>query len=145
MSLISDGINGLLAVTQAAPALHGVQIVDGLSIEYVGGSCLVIGLDAEDEYPVDGTSAIAGLAGARRMDIASIACLAWSASGNVEMAPRRAEADAWFDAVRALLAADNTLGGAVKRAQIVSYDYKPVRSDKGAGAAIEFRVQVVSI
>lgn len=145
MTVIPAAIDGLLAVCRAAPGLQGVQVFDGDEVQAPRLKYLVIGLDAEDEYPADGTSLQAGLDGSRRMDIATITCLAWSSSGDTRMKTRRDEADALYSAARSAIEADTRLGGAVTHAEVVSYTYRPVRLEKGAAAQVEFRVQVTAL
>ena len=146
MSVIPVAIDALLAQLQAAPALRGIKVYDGdESVTPGRGMFLIIGLDAEDQYPADGTSAIGGLAGARRRDVATITCLAVAAQGGQVMKRVRDEADRLYDLARAAIEADPRLGGAVTFAEVASYTYRPMRSDQGVAAQLEFRVQVTAI
>lgn len=146
MSIISVGIDALLAKFRSAPQLRGVDVYDGdEATTPTAGSFLVVGLDVEDVYPVDGTSAIAGLAGPRRQDVVTIACLAFAASGGKSMKSVRDEADRLYQAAREVIEADTRLGGAVTFAEVVTYSYRPQPTERGAACQIEFRVQVTSV
>jgi hypothetical protein len=61
------------------------------------------------------------------------------------MKPARDEADRLYGAARAVIEADPRLGGVVTFAEVSSYTYRPVRSEHGVAAQIEFRVQVTAI
>lgn len=145
MTVIPAAIDALLEACRTAPALHGVQVFDGADVVAAAPVYVAIGLDAEDSFPGDGVSAQAGLAGPRRQDVASIACLTWASSGNTPIKPVRDKADELFGAVRDLIQADTRLGGAVTFAEVITYAYRPFRSTKGAAAQVEFSVQVTAL
>lgn len=145
MTVIPAAIDALVEKLRAAPSLDGVKVFDGDEPQTPPASFLVVGLDAEDEYPADGTSSQAGLGGSRRMDIATVTCLAWASTGSSQMKRARDAADALYGAARAVIEADTRLGGAVTHAEVTSYTYRPARSTQGVAAQIEFRVQVTAI
>ena len=67
------------------------------------------------------------------------------AGGGTDVKVHRDRADALFDVVEAELRRDHRLGGAVTRAELTTFVYRPRRNPKGVGAAIEFVVEVTTL
>lgn len=152
--LIPDAIDALLAIAaelQTGGDLAGTalvrapEVLDGTEPADVTGNFLVIGIDGEDDIAGTTTSGQAGLAAPRRRDLATVTCIAYASGGNSDMSVYRAAAFAWYRALRGAVETDPRLGGAVTFAEVVSAIYRPRRSGAGAGAAVEFRVQVTSL
>lgn len=138
--MVPAAIDALRAAWGSAAALAGVQVLDGEPVTYVGGEYLTVGMSGDDAA-VEATSARAGM-GRRRQGAATVACGLWSASGNTVAKAHRDRVFALFAAAATVVREDPTLGGAVTRASVAAYTYRPRRNAKGAGAAVEFTVDV---
>lgn len=125
--------------------MRSVQVYDGRDIENIAGSFLALGSDGESDSAGDATSSMGGLAARNRQSVDTITCFVYSTSGDSAMKPRRDEVQAWFNEVRDVIAEDNTLGGAVKLAEIVSWTYRARFGPKGSSASVEFRVEFTTI
>ena len=120
-----------------------LQVLDGDPITWVHGDYLTVGMGGDD-VAVEGLSDLQDFGGGRS-EAVDVANAVWAAGGDTEVKLYRDRAAALFRTARSALVDDPTLGGAVTRAELASYVYRPVRSSKGAGAAIEFTVRALTL
>lgn len=108
MTAIPAAVDALLAATKRA--LPGVQVHDGQPVVSLANDCVVIGYDP-DRAAADQTESSGGLVTDR--DTFDIVGLVSSWAGDAEMRPRRVRVFEMYAALRAELAQDSALGGAV--------------------------------
>ena len=138
-STLPGFITALVAALEAAPALSGVQVIDGPPVKYARQDAVAVGLTTED-LSVESTTGDAGLV-ARREQV-DVNCLARSWSGDDDLTARRGRVFSIIEAVGAVLAADPTVGGTVTRARLAGLVYSAARTGEGTGCMVEFRVRV---
>ncbi|MEU2181233.1 hypothetical protein [Streptomyces thermolilacinus] len=146
-SAVPAAIDALLAILRAAPALAGVDIIDGPPTGDMSAADLV----AVGWQPDDGEAAVLAqefaYAGARRRDEEFvISCWLESWTGDNDVAARRVRAFELLavveDALRASDAAPEapTLGGTVLWAHLTAGTLRQVNTDQGVKAGLAFSV-----
>lgn len=145
MDVLCAGLDALYDRVKAHPTFRGVQVLDGDNIEALKGSFFAIGSDGESDSAGDGVRVQAGLSARSRMTQETVTCFGFAGSGDPRMKPKRDELRNWFQALQEIIAKDNTLGGAVHLAEIVSWTYSTGRGATGHGATIEIRVQFTAL
>lgn len=139
-SLVPDVIDALVARFGAAPALHGVQILDGPEAAFPAKDFLAVGLSPDDESVPIARQA-AGLSMELTTETASVTCMIRATGGGTKVKPRRDRAFALFAAALAVLNADPDLGGACAFCEVVDVVYVPSQGARGAVADVVFVVQ----
>lgn len=125
----------------ALPGIEDALIFDGPALELPDqGRALALGVAGDEAATAFGNDTPSW--GGRREVSYDLSCVAESWSGEVDMAPRRAQALALFEVVRAAIAADESLGGACTRAYVASWSYIAAQPPEGASAQIPFTVRV---
>jgi len=153
---LDDVMDGLLALvcpdgpdrngvmTATAAGLDGVLVLDGQQTddpsepEFLG-----IGLAIDEAADAFGDDTQGW--GRRRDTTYQIGCLAQVWAGDTEMAPRRRRVLQILDAFRALLLADETVGGSCTRAWLESWRYQGEQSSIGSTALVQFTVAVNAV
>lgn len=128
-------------------ALPGVEVVDGqpTSAELNDPDVLLVGF-SPSRTAVEVEQTRSDLGGTRRAETLSIACLASSWRGETDMSAVRAKAVEIVDAVRAALAANRSLDGAVRRAELgFGMSLDQAQTADGATSALDFTIQVVTL
>jgi hypothetical protein len=135
-------VDALVAAVRAAPAFDGVRVDDGPPVRgREQADAIAIGFDVQDVTPARGATTHGY--GGRRQESYGLSCSIDSVIGDPAGLPsRRLRAYELLDAMHALLAANDTLGGACSRAQITRHTYRPYQDEEVAGVLIEFGVQV---
>lgn len=134
--LIPAAIDALVSLWRAQ--LDGVQVLDGDPVTWRTGLVLTVGIGGDD-VTNEATSERPGLR--RRSDYADITNALWAAGGDTGINLYRDRAFAAFRAARNALREDQALGGAVTRAELTSYAYRPHRTRNGVAAEIQFTVR----
>lgn len=140
VSALPGFLTAVVASLVAAPALSGVQVVDGPPVESTTAREVVaVGISTVD-VSVESNLTDAGL-GSRRDGI-DVPCMVRVWSGDAALPPLRDRAFALLAAVEAVLAADRTVGGTVTRARVMSLVYNPIRGPEGTAVELEFPIRV---
>ena len=134
--------------TVVKTALPAVEVVDGQPLQLQGADSLVLGWSA-NAPAVQITQERGGIARDRRSETLQIACVASCWRGDTDPATVsavRAAGVALLNSVRTALAADRTLGGAVRRATL-GYEgtLDQAQSADGASATFDFFVLVETL
>lgn len=134
--------NGVMLAT--ATGLEGVRVLEGQQInDPTEDELLGIGLAIEEAADAFGDD-VQGW-GRRRDTTYQLGCLVQVASGDTEMGPRRRRVLELLDAFRALLLADETVGGSCTRAWLDSWRYQGEQSSNGSTALVQFTVAVNAV
>lgn len=140
MSAVPDAIDGLVEVLGATV----VQVVDGPPTTNVRGDVIAVGIGLQDSPDVAAETAVAGLVAQR--ETFTVSCLARSWSGDNDISTQRRRTYSVVDQARAVLGADQTLGGRVSRARWAGSTYMPQRTDKGQLVVdVLFRVEITQL
>jgi hypothetical protein len=122
-------------------ALPGVQIIDGQPTTQVEGDVVCIGFTGQPgEAAVTSTLTREVYARSPDREQYDIACLASSWRGDVDPKVVRDRAFELLDAVAGVLAADQTLSGAVLRARLSAEAIAPEQTSEGAVCTVGFTV-----
>lgn len=146
-SAVPAAIDALLEILRAAPALAGVQIVDGPPVDdQAVPDQLCVGYQP-DEGESAAMSQDFAYAGARRRDEdGAISCWLEAWSGDKEMRPRRLRAFELLAVVEDVLRASDssreapTLNGTVQWSQLAAGSLRQGFTDGGARVGIGFSV-----
>ena len=131
----------LLTLWQNNPGLAKVMILQGPPVADVDDSdVLAVGLSVESFVPAQGTERVGW--GGQRHHSFDIRCFVQSWSGDTEMEPRIERAFELFELCAADVRANPTLSGAVERAQVGLWRFRPAESRSGASALVEFTIRV---
>ena len=140
MSVVPDAIDGLVEILGAT----GVQVVDGPPTANVRGDVIAVGIGLQESPDVAAETTVAGLVAQR--ETFTVSCLARSWSGNNDISTQRRRTYALVDQARAVIGADQTLGGRVSRARWAGSTYQPSRTDKAQLVVdVLFRVEVTQL
>lgn len=130
----------LVTIVDAATA-DTVTVHDGKPVTAETPDWIAIGYDPSSEEAVEFERSWAQLGQQRQEEDYSILCTLRSGSGDQALAARRLAAFALLDIVSAAVAADPTLGGAVRVAAVFGAgSLNQAETGTGAAAGIKFRV-----
>lgn len=102
---------------------------------------IAVGYDPSSETAVDFDRAWAGIGAQRQEEDFSVLCCLRSGTGDLDISSRRNAAFSMLDALSAAVAADPTLGGAVRLAAVFGQgSLAQAETGTGAAAGITFRV-----
>jgi hypothetical protein len=142
-STVPDAITSLVTLLRAAPALSGVNVVDGNP----GGSLpdlevLTVGWngDPDDTTATTGSQRRESMSVQRDREFYEIQCSVAVLNGSADMTSARIRAYELLAAVGALLASDKTLGGAVMTAGLGDVALGQQQNQRGAVARVLFTV-----
>lgn len=139
MSAVPVVLDALVALFGAR--LAGTQVVDGPVTASIAGDVVAVGVTPEDSTDVQSTEDIAGLGAVQ--ESFDVLCVARSWSGNDGVKAQRDRTYLLLAAVKAAVAADESLGGAVTRARFAGSTYNPWRTDTGQLVVdVTFRISV---
>jgi hypothetical protein len=153
-SVIPDALAWLVSSAQAltATTLDGVFVQDGPPTASLAAhpKVLVIGgewLPSDVSRPGAASTQEPSMGNASRNESLTVACSAFSQSGDTDMAARRAECFAVVAAVENLLVADRTMGGlSYGDALVGSYDaYRPLQNERGSAAIVDFTITATAL
>ena len=132
------------ALVQAVQlALPGVQVIDGQPVEELQPDVVMVGFTGQPgEAAITSTLTREVFARSPDREQYDIACLASSWRGDVDPKVVRDRAFELVDAVAGVLAADQTLGGAVLRARLSAESVIPEQTTDGATCTVGFTVHV---
>ena len=139
--------SGLTATT-----LAGVQVQDGPPTQSLAGlpRVLVIGGEwqpSDVARPGATGTQEPSMGNASRNETISVACSAFSQSGDTDMRARRDEAFAVEAALENAVIADRTLGGlCYGDARVASVDdYRPLQNERGSAAVVDFTITCTAL
>lgn len=139
-SSIPAALAQLVSIVDAATA-DTVTVHDGEPVTAETPDWVAIGYDPSSETAVDFDREWGAIGQQRIEEDYSILCSLRSGSGDEGITARRAAAFALLDVVSAAVAADPTLGGAVRVAAVYgSGSLSQAETGTGAAAGIRFRV-----
>ena len=143
--IVPAAVDALVALWKEAFAGHDppVQVLDGAEVAYLSGLYIVAGTSGEDDIS-EALSERPGL-GRRRADVVDISNAVWAAGGDTDMKVYRDRADGLFQIARDVVRDNQNLGGAVTRAEVVSYEYRPRRTSRVTGAAFPFLIRAQTL
>jgi hypothetical protein len=145
--IVPAAIDALVELWRGAfaelPKADRPQVLDGSEVTYISGLYVSVGTSGQDEYS-EALSERPGL-GRRRTDVVDISCAAWAAGGDTTMKTYRDRASRLFRIARDAVRDNQSLGGAVTRAEVVSYEYRPQRNQRGAGVAFLFVIRAQTL
>lgn len=135
-------VDALVAAVRAAPAFSEVHVDDGPPVTgHEQHDAIAIGFDITELTPA--ASNVRQGFGGRRDESYGLSCLIDSSSGDPSaLAAHRRRAYELLDAVGDLLAENPNLNGTCNWARVTRHSYRPGQAEDGAGALIEFGVQV---
>jgi hypothetical protein len=153
-SKIPEVVAYLVVMAQGLQAntLAGVHVQDGPPTANVGGLPRVLVIGGEWQ-PSDVARAGANgtqepsMGNASRNETITVACSAYSQSGDPDMAGRRTETFAVTAALENAVVADRTLGGLVLGdARVASVDeYRPLQNERGSAAVVNFTITATAL
>lgn len=139
MSAIPAVLDALVAVLRDAPALAGVQVLDGQPVVETEPDVIAVGFSPE-RVAVEGTDAVAGLNTER--EAFDVVGLASSWRGDPDIKVVRDRAFALLSAITSTLKANPRLDGTCALARVSVLAYAQEQTDKGPVATVEFQVHV---
>jgi hypothetical protein len=141
-SAIPGAVNGLLTLLTAA---LDCDVHDGPPVTAATPDYVCVGFDPTGDEAVEFDREWASLGAQRREERFDVLCVAGTSSGDLSMLDRRTRVFGLLAAVETAVAADLTLGGAVRDAQVLgSGSLLQEQDEQGATAMVRFRVTCTS-
>lgn len=141
-----------LASGLTASTLAGVQVQDGPPTQSLAGLPKVLVIGGEWQPSETVRSGATGpqepsMGNASRNESISVACSAFSQSGDTDMKARRDEAFAIEAAFENAVIADPTLGGlCYGDARVAAVDdYRPLQNERGSAAVVDFTITATAL
>jgi hypothetical protein len=138
--------DALLARITAAPALAGVQILDGQPTRNItlDPDVIVVGFST-DRPAMEITQSRQNLSATRDREEYDLVCLVSSWRGDPGIKAVRDRCAEMVDAVNGVLIADRRLGGACLQAQMSVANFAPVQTDTGPSCTAEVLISITAL
>jgi len=138
-------VDALLERIPTAPALAGVQVLDGQPTRNVtlDPDVIVVGFST-DRPAMEITQTRQNQADTRDREEYDLVCLVSSWRGNPGMKAVRDRCTEMVDAISGVLIADRRLGGACLKAHVSVANFAPVQTDTGPSCTAEVLISVVA-
>lgn len=142
MSAVPAAVDNLLAELRAASTLSGVRVFDGppqdAPTEF---DVVVIGWQPEESEAVEWSNDPASMAADDDSETFTVQGLVSVQRGDVDLPVARSRADEILEAVRAVVRADSTLGGAVTRSRLTTTRGTPIQDHRGCQYRMTFVIR----
>lgn len=129
-----SALHALLSSALEVPVHYGPPMTDD-------GTFVCVGY-ADDADAVSADNEWAELGRQKHEERYTLACLAWAASGDVDMASRVATVYGLLNDASDAIAADYTLGGTCRIAHVVSHSLTPAQDASGSAARLRFDIAI---
>lgn len=131
-----------LTLTITRNATHELPVSFGAPMNE-DASFIAVGYSGEGD-PVDGTTEWASIGRLAQEESYSIDCTIFVNSGDTDLSTRVTEAYGYLAAITTGLAADYTLGGRCRVAQVARHSLSPVQDADGSAVTLTFTVAVAA-